>query len=159
MSASPRGPGYGTNAVSRRLKRGARRRRRRRDADAPAGRLGASTGEAVTVEVPDGAEVRPGPASLLAHSHEERLWDLRSMVLLGDLRRANGAWTFEPTRSIGGGEQHLAALLRGRVTLRRTAPRYLARRDLPRPRIAWAEFATLSAPGQGSQPTRPESAA
>ena len=121
--------------------------------------LGAATDEAVTVEVSEGAEVRPGPASLLAHSHDERLWNMRRTVLLGDLRGADGAWTFEPTRSIGGEDSSPLALMRGIITMRRTAARYLARRDLPRPRIAWAEFKTLAAPGQGSQPTRPESAA
>jgi hypothetical protein len=121
--------------------------------------LGAATDEAVTVEVPDGAEVRPGPASLLAHSHDERLWNLRRTVLLGDLRGAEGAWTFEPTRSLGGEDNSPLTVLRGLVTMRRAAARYLARRDLPRPRIAWAEFKALAAPGQGSQPTRPESAA
>jgi hypothetical protein len=124
--------------------------------------LGAGVGATVTVDVPGDADVRPGPATLLAHSHDEQLWNLRSAVLVGELSGGSGGtWTFEPSRTIaGGGNQNPVALVRGLVEARRTTARYLARRELPRPRIAWAEFdALLSTLDQGSQPTRPESAA
>jgi hypothetical protein len=114
----------------------------------------------VTLQVPDGAEIQPGPASLLAHSHDEKLWNLQSVVLLGELTKAGGTWTFTPNRVIGGSYDNPIALLRSLVAMRRTASRYLAKRNLPRPRVAWDEFAVLaSGTGQGSQPTRPDNAA
>src|SRR4029453_5875522 len=34
--------------------------------------------DALALDVPEDDDLRPGPASLLAHSHDEQLWSLRS---------------------------------------------------------------------------------
>jgi len=89
------------------------------------------------LDVPPDGQLREGPASLLAHGHDEQLWSLRSVVVTGELMAADG-WVFRPDRIVGGasGVSPLAVLrqLRG---LRRTADGYLEKRSLPRPAIAW----------------------
>ena len=52
------------------------------------------------LDVPPDEQLREGPASLLAHSHDEQLWSLRSVVVTGELVEADG-WTFKPDRIIG----------------------------------------------------------
>jgi hypothetical protein len=122
------------------------------------GVTGAGESGPVTLDVPGDADVRPGPASLLAHAHDDQLWNLRSVVLVGDVAEDGGTWTFRPNRMIGGGFNNPIALLKSLVAMRRAAGRYLAKRNLARPRVAWDEFGALAG-DQGSQPTRPDKAA
>ena len=42
------------------------------------------------VAVPPGADLRPGPAGLLCHSHDERYWNLRSFNVRGTLEHDAG---------------------------------------------------------------------
>jgi hypothetical protein len=88
--------------------------------------------------------LRPGPASLLCHSHDEQLWKLRSFVVAGDLIRAGDSWTLTASRYVSGGERSgPIGAIRYIQGLRATARRYLDRRGLERPRIPWDEYAAL----------------
>lgn len=91
-----------------------------------------------------------GPASLLLHSHDEDLADLRLAACVGRVEEAGQQRTthvrFRPERVVpvpGDGTTPLA-MLRTVRTLRRTARRYLERRGLGRPAVAWEEFAALA---------------
>ena len=124
-------------------------------------RVTGSTGDALTLFVPEDDDVRPGPAGLLAHSHDEQLWSLRSVGVLGELR-AGPTWTFRPERIIGdsgaAGPLAIARQLRG---LRRTARGYLDRRSLARAQIPWADVAAIKAgrtePRRAERADRPSS--
>ncbi|MFN8513212.1 MAG: hypothetical protein U0841_11605 [Chloroflexia bacterium] len=92
-------------------------------------------------EVSVGIELRPGPASLLCHSHNEQLWDLRSLNVRGTLERDAQGWFLRPTAII----PEMAAtnpigMIRAVVQLRRTAANYLKKRNLPAPAIPWKEL-------------------
>lgn len=88
-----------------------------------------------------GVELIDGPASLLCHRHDEQLWRLRSFVVRGSLTRDGDEWTFTPTRLVAGpGMAGPLGDLRGFVTARRRAGRYLRRRGLPRPRVPWDRY-------------------
>src|SRR5215213_11766696 len=90
------------------------------------------------LDVPPDDQLREGPASLLAHGHDEQLWSLRSVVVTGELMAADG-WVFRPERIVGGGGSvNPVALVRELGRLRSTAKGYLEKRSLPRPRIAWS---------------------
>lgn len=97
--------------------------------------------EVLALTPEQGQHLRPGPAGLLCHSHDARIWDLRSFHVHGQLRRDGDAWTFAPTRLIHGSG---LAGLRGDLSLalgaQREAVRYLARRGLSAPRIDWQEI-------------------
>ena len=106
-----------------------------------------SAGDAPVLDVPPDDDLRPGPASLLAHSHDEKLWSLRSLGVVGELV-AGPTWTFRPERMIGdSGAATPLAIVRQLRRLRRTAQGYLDRRSLPRPQIPWADLKTLKAGG------------
>ena len=98
-----------------------------------------------------GAQPPTGPASLLAHYHDEKMWDLRQTAALGQVVAAGDGVAFRPERllpapAFDAGPLARLSLLRD---LRRTGRRYLERRQLSRPRVAWDEFKRL-------QPTRKE---
>jgi hypothetical protein len=99
------------------------------------------------VDVPAGEGLRPGPASILCHSHDEKLWTLRSFVAGGTLDRDGDGWVLRPERFVPGGGDRMGpvTLVRTVRDLRRTAQDYLDRRGLERPAIPWAEYRSLKA--------------
>ncbi len=98
-------------------------------------------GERLRITRPPGVAAVDGPASLLAHSHDDRLWTLRSVVTTGTIAADGPDWVFTPTGLVKGtGLDGPLADLRAFVAARRRAGRWLARRGLARPRIPWAHF-------------------
>jgi hypothetical protein len=90
------------------------------------------------------APLRPGKASLLCHSHDEELWNLRSFVVTGDLTGSGAAWTLRPDRFVAGPDKlGPLAMIKMIRELRSTARRYLERRGLSRPEIPWREIHEL----------------
>lgn len=89
-----------------------------------------------------GATMNTGQANLLFHSHNEELWDLQIISVLGALEYAGEAWVFHPERLIGDGQGvwHAIQMI---VGARRSARRYLAKRGLARPCIPWDRFRSL----------------
>lgn len=97
----------------------------------------------VRLTVPPDGRLAEGPASLLAHGHDEQLWNLRSVVVTGELIEADG-WTFRPDRIVdGAGATGPLVLLREIRRLRGAAQSYLDKRSVPRPTIAWASLRGL----------------
>ncbi len=90
------------------------------------------------IDVPPGAPVTPGPAGLLCHRHDERMWNQRSFLVRGRLSSAGG-WAFVPERLIPGeGARGLLGTLSILRKARRAAREYLQRRGIPPPPIPWA---------------------
>jgi hypothetical protein len=89
------------------------------------------------VTAPAWFDVRPGPASLMSHSHDEQLWNLQGFLARGTLERTGDTLAFRPTSfavNAGGGPLDVLRLMRD---TRRAAAAYLRRRNLARPRIPW----------------------
>lgn len=82
----------------------------------------------------------PGPACLLYHRHDERLASLKSLVVVGQLEHDTNGWILRPVRVVPGVGLSLAGYLRFLIDGRRRTKQYLAKRDLPRPQIPWAEL-------------------
>jgi hypothetical protein len=101
----------------------------------------------LVLDLSAGADLRPGPASLLCHSHDEQLWSLRSFVAAGELARDGDGWAVTPSRYVPGGTDRMGPVTTVRTVrrLRATAQGYLDRRGLERPRIPWAVYAALKA--------------
>jgi hypothetical protein len=98
------------------------------------------------ISVPDGETMRPGAASLLCHSHDEQLWNLRSFVAVGDLQQDGERWIFTPARFLpGGAPMGPLGMVRIIRDLRATAAKYLRVRDLTRPAIPWDEYKRATA--------------
>lgn len=95
--------------------------------------------------------VLPGPAAILYHRHDDRLWKLRSCLITGTLTHVDGEWLFRPVRfipgmGIGGALSYLRLLVNGR----KNTSRYLAVHNLTRPQPAWEEIEQLLTRAQTS---------
>lgn len=89
------------------------------------------------VSVSEALEIQPGPASILGHFHDEKLWGLKAFLVRGGLERDDRGWVFRPGTLIpAGGTNPLVAIRTMRQT-RRAAKAYLAKRGLARPAIPW----------------------
>jgi hypothetical protein len=90
-------------------------------------------------------KVQPGPASILGHFHDEKLWGLKAFLVRGVLERNDQGWAFRPGTPIpAGGTSPLAAIRTMRQT-RRAAKVYLAKRGLARPAIPWDKIKAAKA--------------
>lgn len=105
------------------------------------------------VQLPAGIPIRPGPASLLCHSHDENLWNLKSFLVRGTLAREHGTWKFRPERFVpGAGIGGPMGIVRFVTGSRKYARRYLQKRGLPRPRIPWDEVNEIKSHARGGGP-------
>ena len=96
------------------------------------------------VQVGPGVALRPGPAGLLCHRHDELLWNQRAFLARGTLAEEPGGWTFCPTAFVpGAGIGGLRGLINFVIASRRSTSRYLAARGLPRPRIPWRDIIAI----------------
>jgi hypothetical protein len=91
--------------------------------DAETGRLALS--------VPDALGVTEGPANLLCHFHDDALWSIRAIQLKGRLVHDGAGWTFETTAFA---PPSMIGMIR---RVYRGANGYLAKRNLPRPKVAF----------------------
>lgn len=101
--------------------------------------------QVVGVEVPAHLGLRPGPASLLLHSHDEQLWGLRIILVRGALERTGDGWAFRPTALASGAESGGLAAVRMLLSCRKSAAAYLRKRGLARPAVPWGRLNAVKA--------------
>ncbi|TNM70290.1 pyridoxamine 5'-phosphate oxidase family protein [Streptomyces sp. NP160] len=111
----------------------------------PEGPAGGGAGGGLVITVPQDEDVQEGPATLLAHSHDELLWNQRVTGAWGTVRRTGDGWRFTPERLAGEFPTSPLGVLAFARRSRATAQRYLQRRGLPRPAVAWDEYEALHA--------------
>lgn len=105
-----------------------------------------STARLLRVQLRPYAPILAGPASLLCHSHDENLWNLRSFLVRGNLTRKDGEWILEPQRYVpGAGVEGIRGMVRFVTGSRRNTKRYLRKRGLSRPRIPWDSINDIKA--------------
>jgi hypothetical protein len=105
----------------------------------------------ITLDLSANLPVRPSPAGLLCHAHDERLWHLRSFIVKGSLERRDTGWVLLPEqRAEGAGYGGLRGQVRFIRRGRRTAAAYLRARGLPPPRIDWRAFKELKRRATGA---------
>jgi hypothetical protein len=96
------------------------------------------------IALPRTADLGVGPASILCHSHNLFLWNLRSFLVRGSIELANGSWLFRPARFVPGiGVGGLPGMIRFATSKRRSAKHYLDQRGLSRPQIPWAQLRAI----------------
>jgi hypothetical protein len=94
------------------------------------------------VDLPGYAHAQAGPAGLLCHFHDDRLWNQTNFVAYGRLERDGSAWVFRATRLIegtGAGMSFVRQVRSGRSS----AKRYLARRGLDWPQVPWGRLRAI----------------
>jgi hypothetical protein len=94
----------------------------------------AGTGE-LRVTPTDALNAIEGPANLLCHSHDEKLWNLQMITIKGTLEKRVDAWIF---RSESFESPSKLAVLDFVRRARRSARKYLDKRGLAPPQVNWA---------------------
>lgn len=95
------------------------------------------------LDVPPGDQLRSGPASLLCHSHDAKLWSLRSFVAVGRLEERDGRWALQCSRFVPGMSRSPLEAVRMVRRCRHTSRSYLERRHLSDPSVTWNEYNAL----------------
>ncbi len=98
-----------------------------RDYDAATGTL--------TAAFPSAWRVIEGPANLLSHSHDEKLWHLNMIQVKGRLEARDGGWVFQSTSFDAPSKLAFFHFLRG---ISAAAQKYLDKRGLKRPPVNWS---------------------
>jgi len=98
-----------------------------RDYDATTGTLAAA--------FPPALPVVDGPANVLAHSHDEKLWKLNMIQIKGRLERRGEGWVFQSTNFDAPAKLAFVQFLRSTSA---SAQKYLDKRGLARPAVNWA---------------------
>jgi hypothetical protein len=102
--------------------------------------------QVLSLDLPSYAPATSGPAGLLCHRHDERLFGLRSFLVRGSLEQRVDRWCFRPIRFVpGAGVSGIIGDLRFTRKAQAQAKRYLAVRGLPRPAIPWQVLLRLKA--------------
>jgi hypothetical protein len=98
------------------------------------------------VDVPADVPVAAGPAGLLVHRHDDKLWNLYNASVRGELVADEDGWVLKPERLVEPGARHKGGARDQIRILRETraaTKRYLERRQLARPAIPWAEYRAI----------------
>lgn len=106
----------------------------------------ASSGR-MSITIPDALHAVPGAACLLCHFHDDAMWNMRAIQLKGRVEREDNSWLFITTAFT---PPSMIAMIRG---IHRSANQYLAKRNLPRPVVAfdaidrlWQQAKTITHP-------------
>ena len=105
-------------------------------------RYDGSTGE-MPISVPEFTALAVGPANLIAHYHDEELWNLRMVQIKGLLEKRSEEWVFVSTVFTPPARGQLTSLRHMAKSMRRSSRRYLATRGLKQPKVNWAALKRL----------------
>lgn len=86
---------------------------------------------------PPGLPVAEGPATVLCHYHDEKLWNIKQIHIKGRLERESDHWVFHSTVFRRPPRSQLTAFWRLARDMRTSGRRYLDRRGLEMPKINW----------------------
>lgn len=84
--------------------------------------------------LPDVLRAAEGPANLLCHYHDEKMWKLKAIQVRGRLEKRDGGWDFVSTSFEAPSKLALLSFLKG---IRTSAQKYLDKRGLERPEVNW----------------------
>jgi len=90
----------------------------------------------MSVAWPDGVAFAEGPANVLCHSHDEKVWNIKAMQIKGHLERSEGDCVFITT-AFTPPPGMLVTFWRLSRTGRAAARRYLDNRGLTAPAVNW----------------------
>jgi hypothetical protein len=105
-------------------------------------RYDAETGE-MPVLMPASVAPVAGPANVLAHYHDEDLWNLRIVRIKGLLERREGAWIFISTAFTPPSPEGFSSRWQMAKAMRRSSRRYLAARGMSRPKVNWTVIKSM----------------
>jgi hypothetical protein len=92
------------------------------------------TGELVAA-LPDEVRAAEGPAGLMCHYHDEKMWNIKAIQIKGRAENRDGTWVFVTTAFNAPSKVMFLSFIMG---ARRAAQKYLDKRGLDRPVVNWA---------------------
>ncbi len=92
--------------------------------------------------------LQPGPASLLCHSFNQEVWNLKSVQVLGRIEPDGKGWVFHPERLLGGMGSSPMDQFKMLSAGRAEAQKYLKKRGLARPKVIWPDIRALQIEGK-----------
>lgn len=103
------------------------------------------TGETLLLHLPPDIQIIPGLAGLLCHSHDEKLWHLKSFALQGNIDHQDEISLFHvqrllPGMNMAGAPGPLATIIRGR----RRMKHILQKRGQTPPTIPWQRMKQIA---------------
>ena len=102
-----------------------------------------ASSQTLRLQLFDGVSVKPGPASLLCHKHDEWLFNMKSFGVSGTLEEDEQSWILRPRRFIPGISSKPLELLKMIRNGRKTTNNFLKKRGLKRQKIPWDEVKEL----------------
>jgi hypothetical protein len=96
--------------------------------------------------LPDTLNAAAGPANLMCHYHDEKMWNIRSVAVKGRLERRSETWVFVSTSFTPPSKLAVVSFIKGART---SGQKYLDRRGLERPQLDWAAIKELGARARG----------
>jgi hypothetical protein len=111
-----------------------------RNYDATTGRLPAP--------LPSALRFVEGPANLLSHSHDEKLWHLNAIQIKGRLETRDGGRVFQSTSFDAPSKLVFFQFL---ANARRAGQKYLDKRGLQRPTINWSAVKEIQRRGSAQR--------
>ena len=100
----------------------------------------AGTGE-LLANLPSELHIVDGPANLLCHYHDEKLWKLNMISIKGRVENRDGSWVFATTAFNAPGKLAMLSFLKG---VRVAGQKYLDKRGLSRPQVNWASVKEIA---------------
>jgi hypothetical protein len=100
------------------------------------------------VLIPSSITPVAGPANVLAHSHDEDLWDLRIVRITGRLDRRDEGWTFVSAAFTPPSPDGFTSRWQMAKAMRRTSGRYLAARGMAHPKVNWTVLKSMQRQAQ-----------
>lgn len=101
----------------------------------------AATGELRAI-LPEALNAVEGPANLMAHYHDEKMWNIKSTTVKGQLVMRDGAWMFVTTSFDAPSKLAMLLFVKG---ARAAGQKYLDKRGLARPQVNWTSIKEISA--------------
>ena len=86
--------------------------------------------------MPDAVRAVEGPANLMCHYHDEKMWKLKAILIKGRVENRDGAWVFVSTAFSPPSKLEVLSFIKGRAGT--SAQKYLDKRGLKRPAVNWA---------------------
>lgn len=93
----------------------------------------AATGELVA-DIPEELHAAEGPANLLCHYHDEKMWNISAVQIKGRICQRDGRWVFVSTRFDAPSKLAMLYFIRN---ARNSGQKYLDKRGLSRPEVDW----------------------
>ena len=94
---------------------------------------------------PSTLHVVEGPANLLSHTHDEKMWHLNMIQVKGRLESRSGRWVFQSTNFDAPSKLAFLQFVRNTRT---AGQKYLDKRGLKRPPVNWSAVKEIQRRGR-----------